>query len=113
MKPTVPELLDKLVTHGSVEQIVNYLVQEGVLGEREDDTTCVIANYVSTRTDVKVIHVLPNGPGYCHRQNPAVKWLTADGAVVGKLPLPDVLNELALRFDNDEFPELVAEEEEV
>lgn len=112
MRPTVPELLNKLVTHGSVEQIADYLQQEGVTGVRENEGACVIAEYVKARADVKVVEVLPNGPGYydCSRV-PAIKWSSSGGEYTS--PLPDVLNELAMKFDNDEFPELGYIEEDL
>lgn len=105
MRPTVPELLQKLVTHGSVRQIADQLQQEGTTGVREDESACVIAAYVRAHADVKAVEVFPNGPGYCDRSRvPSIKWLSSEGEYTS--PLPDVLNELAMKFDNDEFPEL-------
>lgn len=110
----MPEALDKLVAHGSVEQIVEHLKQEQVVGWPERVNSCIIAQYVKASTLVDFVSVWPQritvslgyeGPEVSTGE---VNWYDKQG--LGQyVNLPPVLSELARNFDKGEYPELVAE----
>jgi hypothetical protein len=112
VKPTVAELVEKLVAHGSVQQIVDYLKQEEIQGVPQDEKECVIAEYVMTRTGLERVKIIPTPTSPTAVQGlakrgiavPSVSWQDKSGSY--SIPLPEVLDELALRFDQGDFPEL-------
>lgn len=115
MKPTVREALDKLVAHGSANQIAEYLEQEGVTGHRSSASTCVIAEYVRTTAEALRARVVPTGELVTHYPDGTnsikcfpgrIEWRGYDGEEHA-VPIPGELDRLANSFDRGDFPALV------
>lgn len=105
MKPTIPELLEKLVTHGDERQIVDHLIQEGVTGFRGESESCVISRYLIERSGVQT---LSTGLSTGGRWPGRVIW-DAQGGGPDRVDLPEVLNSLGHNFDGGMYPELERE----
>lgn len=106
-RPTVSEVLAKLVTHGSPRQIADYLTQQGVLGIRQSSNMCIIAEYLRQTTGASSVQVAP-GCSCCPpgEQGGTVRARGEDG-LFEVVALPEPLNELAHRFDRGNYPKLV------
>jgi len=99
---TVRTALEKLVANGggTVQGVADELERQGVRGVPGAVGACVIAEYVKQS--------LPEGwiggvfPTVCGPQ-PLVRVFRRAFDEVGYVELPDVLNALALHFDNSEF----------
>lgn len=103
MRPTISGLLDKLVAHGSLEQIAHQLEVEGVQGLCGEPGYCVIAEYLK-REGVTLPNVYPGfsrGVARVHGNDGEERRTGVE--------MPRVLNELALKFDAREFPSLIKE----
>jgi len=101
MTSTVPELLDKLATHGHPAQIADHLVDLGVAGYPRTRTLCAIAAYlrqahpalagVQVYTDSGIVT-------WTYRNVPCTRRSSAR--------LPDALHTLAIQFDQGLHPRL-------
>ena len=101
MKPKIADLLDKLVAHGSLEQIAHQLEVEGLQGECGKPGLCVIAEYLKREgvLDPTVYPGFSRGVAWVHGND-------GDECRFGVV-LPPVLNELAVKFDANVYPNLV------
>jgi hypothetical protein len=97
--------LEKLVTNGgeTVEGVATELEHRGVQGQPRSTLHCVLAEYLSEAVpegwDVAVFPSEYGSPG-------SVRIRTKDHGREGVVPLPPVLNDLAVRFDRNQLPEL-------
>jgi hypothetical protein len=109
MTQTIPEALNKLVAQGSPDQIALFLEQQGIQAIPSCSDRCAIADYVVATTGITV-GVTPsltttaideNGERVPHT---LVGWVRAR---TGGFPLPEVLSDLAKKFDRREYPNLI------
>jgi hypothetical protein len=50
VRPTIPELLDKLATEGNAEQIAVFFEEQKIQGFRRKHTSCPVAQYLHRET---------------------------------------------------------------
>lgn len=97
MKPTIPELLDKLATQGNAEQIAAYFEEQEVQGFRRKHASCPVARYLHREGPTRSVRV---GRWFAD-------WETALQA--GHCELPDPVRDFVTNFDNGRYPALEAE----
>lgn len=110
MKPTIPDVLDKLVAQGSPDQIALFLEQQGIKAIPSIGDRCAIADYVRGETGLSVT-VTPNSTvRLLSAETGEVVVVAIDGWVkvgLSAVRLPSVLSELAIKFDKREYPNLI------
>lgn len=103
-RPTVADVVNKLRTQGSSDQIAVLFEAEQVRGVRKRASLCPVANYIRRETgqDVRahplMITVITDGRGKHLRFAPIVS--------VGPR---DPVGQFMARFDEGDYPELVVE----
>lgn len=119
MKPTIPELVEKLAAQGDAYQIALHLEDQGVKGLRQSADHCVISEYLREQSGVEFIATIPEWAvmsygedGKIHFEDCGgeISWTEVDEksetCTSHSLPLPDALNRLANSFDRGDFPAL-------
>jgi hypothetical protein len=94
MAPTLADVVDKLQTLGSADQIAAFFAQEGVTGSVRRVRSCPVAAYVKRETGL--VEVLATR-GF------VVDWHTQDGVPCRDTPVSDFI----ARFDDGAYDELV------
>lgn len=96
---SVPEVLRDLAdSHPDADELAAYLASLGIRAIPSNPLSCVVAEYVRQRTDVEEVSVWPT-EDICE---PPTYQVGTDTHI-----LPEVLNELANRFDHRQYPDLI------
>lgn len=105
MKPTIPELVEKLAAQGDANQIALHLEQEGVQGQRSSAVSCVVSKYLQRESGLDYINVVPECVIDGLHVGGVVRWWD-EGWVEHNADLPEELTALANSFDRGDFPAL-------
>lgn len=109
MRPTVSEALDKLATQGSARQIADFLTAEGIKANPGDADRCAVAQYITRETGtcvtVFVGGILTDRVTNTHVRQPGGVEIHRG---VPTAPLPTVIQEFAIGFDQLKYPDLIA-----
>lgn len=100
----IREALAELESRGGPDDIARYLATQGVKGRVKCVDGCAVARYLEKVTDGFEGRVSPGFPG--SRFPGYVDLFPNNG---GSVALPEVVNTFANRFDQGNYPELVAE----
>lgn len=113
MKPTVPELLEKLAAYGNSAHIALAMQEMGIQGDRREPHSCIVAEYLKTaRPDLEEVSVgvtilwSPGEPAP-ELMGVVVGWM--DDKVVNSVDrtsVPEVVVDFVKRFDAGEYPAL-------
>lgn len=104
LKPTVPELLEKLAAHGDKYHIAAFLEEQGIKGSLGSQDRCAVAQYV-TRETGKVAMVSGRNVEWVEL-TPHPESSLCDRIDVHTVPTPPEVVTFIRAFDNGLFPDL-------
>lgn len=94
-RPTVTEVVAKLQTYGSADQLAAFFEQEGVCGNRDLASSCPVANYTRSQIGARVI------------ASQSYVLADSDGSDFVDLDPGTAVPEFITKFDRGEYPALV------
>jgi hypothetical protein len=112
--PTVPEVLDKLNSLGSPDQIALFFQQEGIQAEPGRSETCAVAEYIRQETQVSKVIVTPTSVSMLVDKFlpplAATPWDTESFHFKDEVdyPTPPTVQEFINKFDAGEYPQLLS-----
>jgi hypothetical protein len=105
LKPTVPELLDKLVSHGDKRHIAAFFEQEGIKGIQSSQSSCAVAAYLY-REAGRAVSVTGRTIEWCEF-TPHPDSILCDKVEVCTAVTPPAVTSFIRAFDQGVFPELL------
>lgn len=106
LKPTVPELLDKLAALGSADQIALHFADLGILAQPCRAGHCAVAVYLQRATGIGSGDTA-DSEGLNVGLGVASIWRDSMSGAAEDYPLPVVVSEFVGNFDNLDYPGLV------
>lgn len=105
MRPTVPELLNKLAALGDEDHIAMAMAEQGIKGTCGAHTACIVAEYLKAECpELTYISVGISGPASC--SSGRAVWRRGATDADHETTLPKVVNDFAFAFDRWAYPGL-------
>lgn len=102
-KPTAAEVVDKLITIGSAEQIALFFEEQGIKGEVASSSSCAIAEYVKLATGEGLVHSFWGQVTVCDPIEGSSAGTTRERVSHESV----LLDNFMAKFDNGCYPNLI------